>query len=360
MNHLPFPAPLTYYCRNLGLLLDIWTSGDPVASKRFTAITILDFTARVARALADEKEPANDPDPAVPTEPTGVSDTDSEPVTSATATLHRARELIRTDPAIRNMIDCVTCDDFEHDLREFITAYETDGAIDPGTNDEMFGLVHSFFRLELVIDSLNQAEILPPHLDAAAIVMRSMLADAFDRCPELAEAARTYAEHAPGGPEMAPWPDLLDSAPDSVWDALQTATILEHQSHRSLSTSMPESAPSIRFIPDSSTMKMQAAADAIPDRLPDVQKLVYRSDTWSVAITQINDVLFLELTGSNLDTIPEPIIEIDGNPLDSIPSINPETGVRHTLGPIRALRNRTITVVFPGLPVSIPSITIDS
>lgn len=50
--------------------------------------------------------------------------------------------------------------------------------------------------------------------------------DLLKYAPEIAADTRNYAEHAPGGDTVPPWPELLDNAADPLFDAVIEAEII--------------------------------------------------------------------------------------------------------------------------------------
>ncbi|HPQ41640.1 MAG TPA: hypothetical protein PLV45_14810, partial [bacterium] len=179
---------------------------------------------------------------------------------------------------------------------------------------------------------------------------RSAFADAVERFMELAEAARNYADVAPGGPEMPPWPGLLDTAPDPVYDALLYYEL--HKKPHAIDEESPGTSM-LRFTPDQNAARAIAAADDDSMRRDAVWKL-HSSDDFSIRMIQDNDRAAIEITGDPLELLPELEIRIGGELQDVTPQILEEDGcIHYDIGSLDDIGNRLIEIAVPGTDILI-------
>lgn len=333
MSELNIPSPVLYDTARLAELTDLWVTGTRIASPLFLAMNIMDFTGRVRRHL-DVARTA-----------------DADEVSRARVVFAGARELIQSDARIGTLVfEHLSFDVFHGTLDSLLNRLKEGLRFPDEPDDDLFDIVDHFFGIETVLETAETLLDVPGHIKDAAARFRNAFAHAVDTSMELAEAARNYADAAPGGPEMPPWPDLLDTAPDSVYDAL-----LYHELHKK-PHAIDEASPGtsiLRFTPDQNAARSIAAADDDSMRRDAVWKL-HSSDDFSIRVIQDNDRVAIEITGDPLELLPELEIYIGGELQNVTPEeFNVDGCIHYDIGSLDDIGNRRIEIAVPGTDILI-------
>lgn len=203
---------LEFDVKRLKGLMNLWANPSETASPLFIAMNIADFTERVYRLLTWFFS-------------NGVSVPDEHG-----EVLERAEKLIKNDARIPEMVlTNISFDLFLNTLKNFLEDCEEARLCDYEIEFEAGDLADHYFTTELVLMTMERLIKNPP-VDRSADdikAFRKAYHDAVNGNYDLAEAARDYAEGAPGGPGMEPWSKLLEHAPDELFDTVLMADIME-------------------------------------------------------------------------------------------------------------------------------------
>jgi len=326
MDAFSLPTSIEFDSHRLKDLLKKWTSTDPQVSTLFLAMNILDFTSRLTRHIESDLElTQEEKDLALPI-------------------LTEAKSIISGDSSICEQV-CIhlSFDEFHTNLNNTMEDYETGKIHEEEWDDIGFDLADHFFSTELVIDALVNFSVVPSELSSRIKEFRSAFANAVDGCLPLAEETRQYAETAPGGPDMAPWPELLDSAPDPVFDELFRASTVEKIDQRN---------DTLMVFNIDKTAADARAASAVEQVVPDKWEQLIQTHDINLGVSQYNDELVIEILMENDEFTCDLDIVID-NILFDIDGVISEklNKVQYSLGSVKDLKNKTVEIIVPGMDI---------
>lgn len=201
---------IKFDCRRLEKLVQLWRQPGDTASPLFVALNLMDFTARLRRHGVQAWQSGE----SLPEE--------------CQAVFERARQLVISDARIGNLVfEHISFETFHINLKHFIEHYDRGHLHDDEIFDTAADLTDHYFSTELVLDCAEQFLRIPDDRVDDVKAFRLAFAQAVNGNPDLAEAVRDRAETAPGGPNMPPWPQLLEDAPDKLFDTVLAAGFLD-------------------------------------------------------------------------------------------------------------------------------------
>lgn len=303
--------PIRHDMSRLRDFMSRWREADPAFSRLFLANGILEHTASVTRHL-DSVESV------------------SEFADTARRILDDARDLLALDPSIAACaLEHLDPSMLARNIRNLKKRYDRGEPFEGNLDDEAFQAVDMLFSFELILETLNSIEVSSEDtqnhredLNWAAAECRVSLEDALFANPDLARLVEAYARAAAGGPDRAPWPEILANAPDPIRDAVEHDEYFEYS--KPAIAGVSQFSLVNRFIADLTSIQLiqpihAFAADSDktyvrdPDRHP--AWLLARKTEFEVELIQTENFLHILYSGSNIDRLAQPIVTHDGKPI---------------------------------------------
>jgi len=333
MTDFQLSHAIKYDSEKLKELMDIWTEKSDIASPLFLAMNIMDFTNRLKRHLMNNAV------------------NERQKTAEIKDVLKTAETLVIRDNNLADLVFThISFREFHCNLESFTADY-TDGKLYEEELDELtFDIVDHYFSTELVLWTAEDLVKIPDELNKNIENFRSAFKEIISVNVDLAEAARQYAETAPGGSELHPWPELLNTAPDPVFDAIWAAENQNLDDFESL-TLKP-----LEFLIDREAARLSAAGTDQP--LYDKYELLYSSEEFELRSAQDNDIFCFELIGDDSKYFPDLYIFADGEKLNIQPSLRKSDYIIYSVGKILGLKGKTLTIDIPGIELPIPSVII--
>ncbi len=289
MNTYNYSEMFMFDCRRLETLIRLWKHPGDSVSPLFVALNIMDFTARLRRYREYAIQ-------------TGVSLPNQCEELFAQAHL-----LITSDERIGKLVfEHLSFETFRNNLNQFITHYDRGRLYDDEISEVAADLTDHYFSTELVLDCAEYFLKIPDERAAEVNEFRQAFAEAVNKNPDLVDALRSCAETAPGGPCMAPWPQLLEQAPDSLFDTVLMADILERKQCK-------DEPIIIEFNPVyfQNGIPLPVAADTQTFRSARKKQKLPDDGTFQSQLVQYDDILVIEIFGYDLNALPTPLIFMD-------------------------------------------------
>jgi hypothetical protein len=354
MNAYNFHDDMRFDCLRLDKLMRLWRNPGKTASPLFLALNIMDFTARLRRhhAYAQQNKVIL---------PDGFDDV-----------FERARQLITNDERIAQLVfDNISTETFHTSLKRFDEQYQAGRLHDDAVFDTAADLTDHYFSTELVWDCAEHFLTIPKSLSADVTRFRQAFAEAVKRNPDLAEAVRDRAETAPGGPLMPPWPELLEQAPDTVFDtvwyaAYKDKSLSEQKKPATNDYLFTMILPEKQRADDVSQIQYPLAADAFGMRLSKkeihLQYTLPLDPVFEMKLVQYDDIVVLEMFGRDLDQLPEPLVMMDDTEITLKRCFEEDQSrLSWKIGHASDLDEKILAVSLPGTnqPVSLVRVTLN-
>ncbi|MGB3974899.1 MAG: hypothetical protein WBM02_10795 [bacterium] len=330
MNTFDYSDNLMFDCRRLETLIQLWNHPDDTASPLFIALNLMDFTARLRR----HKEYAQQTNVLLPDR--------------CQESFELARQLITSDVRIGRLVfEDISFELFQNNLKQFIKQYDRGRLHDDEILETAADLTDHYFSTELVLDCAEHFLDIPAERTAEIKAFRSAFFQAVNQNLDLADAVRDYAETAPGGPHMAPWPALLEHAPDRLFDTVLMADILERMQRKDEPTI-------IDFNPVyfENRIPLPVAADTQAFHPANKIKELPDDGTFQALLAQYDDILVIEIFGFDLDLLPTPMVFM-GDTEVTIQKYSESdlSRLSFKIGGLNDFFNKKLTISFPGTSV---------
>jgi hypothetical protein len=334
MNTYDHSEDIMFDCGRLEKLMQLWRQPGDAASPLFLALNLMDFTARLRRHCVYVRQTGG----YLPDECEGV--------------FERARQLVINDTRIGNLVfEHLSFETFHLNLKQFIEQYDLGRMYDDAIFDTAADLTDHYFSTELVLDCAEQFLRIPDDRAADVKAFRLAFAQAVNRNPDLADAVRDRAETAPGGPGMPPWPQLLEHAPDHLFDTVLAAGFLDRMQHAAKEHVVSKI---LQFHPKISSkhpdpIEIPVAADNRP-RLEAIKIYDLPDDgTFQAFLVQYDDILVVELFGTDLDQLPVPLVFVDNTDVPVQPySESDLSRITCKIGAVDDYFGKNLLITFPG------------
>ena len=316
MNHNNIiPEPFVFDLGRLTEYVREWQNPQSEFSRPFLATYILESTERLHRHLQTPTAPADQ-------------------IQAAKSCQAQAENLIKTDPEIAEHGFTLTLEYFRNNLTQLRTLH--DAGMPPEELDHyILDCIDQYFGLECITGSLERLLANDPRLDNLLFDMTDARQDMIDTIlvrPAIADQLVAYAEFSPGGPNMFPWPAILEHAPNPLFDAALSHVI-----------NTPVGAELIVFPCRNEKALMRAESDG--DLLNNVEslKLIFQQSGIEAGIYQSGDEVFLIITSRVLPEDPNVTLRMGSDKVTLSPIFPIDaSGFRFLMGSIQELTGKTV------------------